>query len=130
MIIKFKRKRRIWINSISLLIVISFFYTIWNFIVHNSKLLLFITFVFQALFWLGMVYYQAAKYTGEKIMAQFGWPTIDYTDIISVETKFGDLLIKSEKREIVINKDVVDEESLKKFLALLETKLKEGGIKD
>ncbi|GGE31201.1 hypothetical protein GCM10010832_09520 [Psychroflexus planctonicus] len=72
-----------------------------------------------------MIGFQAVKYDDEKVIAQFGWPRIKYTDIISIEKKFGDILIKSEKRDIGINKDVADEESLNQFLEHLKKKIPE-----
>ena len=67
-----------------------------------------------------MIYFQAAKYNDEKIVAQFGWPQIKYEDIVSIEKKFGDILIKSKKSKIGINKDIVDRVSLDNFLEYLK----------
>lgn len=125
MTVKFKKKRRLWLNSISLIIVIAFIYSVWNFLTNDSDIWLMISFVFQVAFWLGMIGFQAVKYDDEKVIAQFGWPRIKYTDIISIEKKFGDILIKSAKRDIGINKDVVDEESLNQFLEHLKKKIPE-----
>lgn len=125
MTVKFKKKRRLWLNSISLIIVIAFIYSVWNFLTNDSDIWLMISFVFQVVFWLGMIGFQAVKYDDEKVIAQFGWPRIKYTDIISIEKKFGDILIKSAKRDIGINKDIVDEESLNQFLEHLKKKIPE-----
>ena len=120
MTVKFKQKRRNWIKLLSALLIPLFLYTLWDFINGETNLLLLITFLLQVLFWFGITYFQAAKYDDQKIMAQFGWPQIKYEDIVSIEKKFGDILIKSEKREIGINKDIVDEASLNNFLEYLK----------
>lgn len=125
MTVKFKKKRRLWLNSISLIIVIAFIYSVWNFLANDTDIWLMISFVFQVVFWLGMIGFQAVKYDDEKVIAQFGWPRIKYTDIVTIEKKFGDILIKSAKRDIGINKDVVDEESLNQFLEHLKKKIPE-----
>ncbi|GGE15091.1 hypothetical protein [Psychroflexus salis] len=120
MTVKFNQKRRNLITLISLFVTISLFYSIWDYATSKSNLLLLISFLVQVIFWFGMIYFQAAKYNDEKIVAQFGWPQIKYEDIVSIEKKFGDILIKSKKSKIGINKDIVDRVSLDNFLEYLK----------
>lgn len=122
MVVKFKRKRRLFIKIFSVLVSIFFIAAMISAIQNENNTLTFISFIFQLSFWFGMLYFQAARYDDKKISAQFGWPRIYYEDIVSIKSKWGDIIIKSEKREISINRDTVDEESLKKFINHLDQK--------
>jgi glutamine amidotransferase-like uncharacterized protein len=122
MIIKYKKKRILFIKIISVFVIIFFFASTISVIQGEDNVLTFVSFIFQFFLWFGLYYYQAARYDNKKIIAQYGWPRIHYNDIISVKTKFGDIIIKSEKREISINRESVDEESLKSFIEFLNQK--------
>ena len=115
MILKYKTKRRRFIKIFSVLVLLFTLFSIWNFFQSGFSTLSFISLLFQLVLWFGFLYFQAGRYDDKKIMAQFGWPRIDYKDITSVNYKWGDIIIKSKNRQIGINKAVVDEDSLKKF---------------
>lgn len=72
--------------------------------------------------WYGLYHFQAARYDDKKIMAQYGWPRIFYDDITSVKSKWGDIIIASDSKEIHIKQSTVEEESLTAFIDYLEQK--------
>lgn len=122
MVIKYKKRRRLFIKILSILVVIFFIATVINATQNEINYITLITFVLQIVLWIGLYYYQAARYDQNQVIAQYGWPRINYENIISVTTKFGDIIITSEKREISINRESVEEKSLKTFVEFLHKK--------
>lgn len=122
MVVKFKKRRRVFIKIFGVLVTVFFFASMINMFQEEKHLLTFMSFLLQVLFWFGLYYFQAVRYDDEKITAQYGWPKIYYNDIISIQSHWGDISIKSDKREINIPKDDVDEESFKAFIEFLDQK--------
>ena len=122
MVVKFKRKRRICIDLFCILVFTFFLGTIVSTIIIGNGFLIILAFAFQVIYFIGLYYYQAVRYDDEKITAQYGWPRIYYDDIISVKSKWGDIVIKSDKQEINISRNILDEESLKYFVKYLDKK--------
>lgn len=120
MLVKFKKRRRIFIKVVGAIVTVFFFASMLNTFQEEKNLLTFISLLLQVLFWFGLYYYQAVRYDEEKIIAQFGWPRIYYKDIISIKSKWDDIIIKSNKRDISISRNLVDEESLKTFIEHLD----------
>jgi low affinity Fe/Cu permease len=87
---------------------------------NEASILTFFSLFIQVIFWFGMMYFEVARYDDEKISAPYGWPRIYYKDIVSIKSKLGDIIIKSDKREIAINKDTADQKSLEKFIEYLD----------
>ncbi len=102
-----------------------FVYTLVAAIETDNNIFTFISLVFQVILWLGLYYFQAARYDDKKITAQFGWPRIRYDEITAIEEKWGDFIIKSKKHEIGINGGVVDEKSFKQFVDYIKIKAQE-----
>jgi hypothetical protein len=112
--------------ALGVLVCLFFIYSLIAIIQNKDNLLVFVSLLVQLLFWTGINYYQSARYDDTKIVAQFGWPAIRYDDIVSVDAKWGDIIIKSDKRAISIRRNIVDEDSLKEFIDHLNTKMQES----
>jgi glutamine amidotransferase-like uncharacterized protein len=122
MVIKYKHKRRLVIRILGVLVAILLISSMIGAMKNEMNILTFISFLFQIVYWYGLYYFEAARYDDKKIIAQYGWPRINYGDIVSVKSKWGDIVISSEKHEITINKEVVDQQSLEKFITYLDKK--------
>ncbi len=122
MVVKYKRNRRVFINIFGVLVLLFCGFTLFTSFKNGDYVTSFISMFLQVVLWFGMYYYQAIRYDEKKIMAQFGWPRIPYDEVISIDEKWGDLIIKSKKHKIGINKDVIDEKSFENFIAHLKLK--------
>jgi len=122
MVVKYKRKRRAFIKILCVLVFLFIVFTVIEALQSNDIMMALLSIVFQFILWFGLYYYQIARYTDDKIMAQFGWPSIHYDQIVSIERKWGDIVIKSEKEQINIKSDLANQESLIAFLKHLDSK--------
>lgn len=120
MILKYKKKRLLFIKIYSAVVGVLFLINLWALFAEGDTYLNIITTVLLAFFCFGLLFYQNARYDDQRIIGQFGWPKIYYKDITDVKYFAGDIVIKTKKRSFGINKQTADEESLRKFKEILE----------
>ncbi|RRO24401.1 hypothetical protein [Flavobacteriaceae bacterium 14752] len=120
MILKYKKKRLLFIKIYSAVVGVLFLINLWALFAEGDTYLNIITTVLLAFFCFGLLFYQNARYDDQRIIGQFGWPKIYYKDITEVKYFAGDVVIKTKKRSFGINKQTADEESLLKFKEILE----------
>jgi len=120
MIIKYKKKRLLFIKIYSAMVGVLFLINLWAFFAEGDSYLNIITTILLAFFCFGLLFYQNARYNDQKIIGQFGWPKIYYKDITEVKYFAGDIVIKTKKRSFGINKQTAEEESLRRFKEILE----------
>ncbi len=120
MVVKYNRNRLLFIKIYSVAVGILFGFNLWAVVMEREDFLNIITTILLSVNCFGFLYYQVVRYDNQKVVAQFGWPKIYFKDIIEVKYVFGDIVIKTNKRTIGVNTQVVDKASLQKFIKTLE----------
>lgn len=118
--IELKKKRKLFMKIYAVIMGILLIAWLWTSIEEGINYFGFGSSILLMIYPLTMIYYQGGIYDDEKIKGPFGWPTIYYKNIISVKYVLGDILIKTEKKNFAINKETTDQESLQKFVNILE----------
>ena len=120
MIIKYKKKRLLFIKIFSAAVGVLFLIKLWALFTEGASYLNMLSTFFLVLLFFGQLFYQNARYDDQKIIGQFGWPKIYYKDITEVKYFAGDIVIKTDRRTIGINTQVADKTSLQKFIKTFE----------
>ena len=120
MILRFKKKRRIFFKTYFIITLIIFGLSVWQYIFEDSNIWGLLSSFFLLIFSSGMVYYQAGIFSQNKVKAPFGYPSIHYKDIVEVKNFAGDILVKSSKHSLSISTKHVEQTDLKQFIDVLE----------
>lgn len=120
MILKYKKKRLLFIKIFSSAVGALFLINLWALFTEGDSYLNIITTILLIWLCVGSFYNQVARYDDQKIIGQFGWSNIYYKDITEIKYFAGDIVIKTDRRTIGINTQVADKTSLQKFIKTLE----------
>lgn len=120
MIIKYKKRRRLFIKIYALVVAILLVFNLWSIAVEGIEYLNILTSILLTLLCIGLLYYQIARYDHQKITARYGFLNLYFKDITEVKYFAGDLVIKTEKHSFGINTQYADETSLHKFIKTLK----------